>query len=75
MYSKIVFGKSHYEGGRKYCRRCEIYFSYDGVFCPCGGMALRTSPTIKRDKETMRLFQLITKEQDRIIRIIKRKKS
>jgi hypothetical protein len=30
FHSKIIFGKSHYEGGKS--RRCEIYFSYDGVF-------------------------------------------
>src|SRR5712691_3992375 len=70
LYSKIV-GKSHYEGGKKYCRRCEIYFSYDGVFCPCCGMALRMSPTNKRDKERLRQLQLREEEQDRIIRIIK----
>src|SRR6266566_8442765 len=46
LYSKIVFGKSHYAGGKKYCRRCEIYFSYDGVFCPCCGMALRMFPRL-----------------------------
>src|ERR1700716_4127453 len=43
LYSKIIFGKSHYEGGKKYCRRCEVYFFHDGSFCPCCGMALRTS--------------------------------
>src|SRR6266566_9860960 len=46
LYSKIIFGKSHYAGGKKYCRRCEIYFSYDGVFCPCCGMALRMFPRL-----------------------------
>jgi hypothetical protein len=71
LYSKIVFGKSHYEGGKKYCRRCEIYFSYDGVFSPCCGMALRMSPTNKRDKERRQLQLRREDEQDRIIRIIK----
>jgi len=71
IYSKIIFGKSHYEGGRKYCRRCEIYFSYDGVFCPCCGMALRMSPPSKRDKGRLRQLRLRREEEDRIIRIIK----
>src|SRR6266704_6578049 len=71
LYSKIVFGKSHYEGGKKYCRRCEIYFSYDDVFCPCCGMTLRMSPTSKRDKERLRQSKLRRQEQDRIIGIIK----
>ncbi|MDP9287105.1 MAG: hypothetical protein M3P08_02775 [Thermoproteota archaeon] len=73
LYSKIIFGKSHYEGGKKYCRRCEVYYCHTGVFCPCCGMALRMSPTNKRDKERLRQLQLRREEdQDRIIRIIKR---
>ena len=67
LYSKIIFGKSHYEGGKKYCRRCEIYFSYDGVFCPCCGMGLRMSPTSKRDKERLRQLKRREEEQYRII--------
>lgn len=39
MYSKIIFGRSHYEGSKKYCRRCEVYFCHNGVFCPCCGLA------------------------------------
>jgi len=71
LYSKIVFGKSHYEGGKKYCRRCEVYYCHDGVFCLCCGMALRMSPTSKRDKERLRQLRLRREEQDRMIRIIK----
>jgi hypothetical protein len=41
------------------------------VFCPCCGMALRMSPTSKRDKERLRQLQLRREEQDRTIRIIK----
>jgi hypothetical protein len=71
LYSKIIFGKSRYEGGKKYRRRCEVYYRHDGVFCTCCGMALRTSPTSKRDKERLRQLKLREEEQDRIIRIIK----
>jgi hypothetical protein len=46
-------------------------FPMMGVFCPCCGMALRMSPTSKRDKERLRQLQLRIKEEDRIIRIIK----
>jgi hypothetical protein len=49
LYSKIIFGKSRYEGGKKYCR-CEVYFYHNGVFCPYCGMALRTTATARRDK-------------------------
>jgi uncharacterized paraquat-inducible protein A len=69
---QIVFGKSHYEGGKKYCRRCEVYYCQDTVFCLRCGMALRMSPINKRDKQRLRQLQLRREEeQDRIIRIIK----
>jgi hypothetical protein len=71
LYSKIIFGKSHYDGGKKFCRRCEIYCCHDGIFCPCCAMTLRMSPTNKRDKERLRQLKLREEEQDRIIRIIK----
>src|SRR6266700_5099496 len=54
LYSKIIVGTSKYEGGKKYCRRCEIYFLHDGSFCPCCGMKLRLSPTGKKDRERLR---------------------
>jgi hypothetical protein len=69
--SRFTVGGSHYANGKKYCRRCEVYILYDGIFSPCCGMALRTSPTNKRDKERLRQLQLRIEEQDRIIRIIK----
>lgn len=69
--SKIMVGKSGYGLGKKYCRRCEVYFLHDGVFCPCCGMALRMSTTSKRDKEKLRQLKLRREEQDRIIKIIK----
>jgi len=70
--SRYTVGGSHYTNGKKYCRRCEVYILYDGIFCPCCGMALRTSPTSKRDKEKLRQSQLRREEEeDRIIRILK----
>ena len=26
IYSKIIVGQSHYSVGKRYCRRCEIFF-------------------------------------------------
>ena len=49
--SRFTAGKAHYGNGNKYCRRCEVYFFHDGIFCPCCGMALRSSPTSKKDKK------------------------
>ena len=53
IYSKIQIGKANYLIGKKYCRRCEIYLYYDGVFCPCCGMQLRTTPSNKKAKERL----------------------
>jgi hypothetical protein len=69
--SRFIVGGSHYANGKKYCRRGEVYILYDGIFCPCCGMVLGTSPTNKRDKERLRQLQLRIGEQDRIVRIIK----
>ena len=55
MYSKeIVFGKSNYFDGKKYCRRCEVYLYNNGLFCPYCGMQLRLSPSSRECKEILR---------------------
>jgi uncharacterized paraquat-inducible protein A len=55
IYSKkIVFGKSNYSVGKKYCRRCEVYMYHDRLFCPCCGMQLRLTPSNKEGKERLR---------------------
>ena len=52
--SKIIFGISQYKAGKKYCRRCEVYFSQVGKFCRCCGMTLRTSPTNRKQKDRLK---------------------
>ena len=54
IYSKIIVGQSHYSDGKKYCRRCEIYFYHEGQFCPCCGMQLRTTPIDTKYKAKIR---------------------
>lgn len=54
IYSKIQVGENIYFSGKKYCRRCEIYFYHNGVFCPCCGMQLRLTPSNKEGKERIR---------------------
>jgi hypothetical protein len=58
LHSRTIVGKSNYQAGKKYCRRCEVYLLLDDVFCPCCGMALRMSPTSRRDKDRLRQLQL-----------------
>jgi uncharacterized Zn finger protein (UPF0148 family) len=49
----------HYLAGQKYCRRCEVYMFYNkGIFCPCCGMQLRTTPTNRRGKEKLVKYRL-----------------
>jgi hypothetical protein len=67
LYSKNTVGKARYGNGNKYCRRCEVYFLHDGIFCPGYGMALGSSPTSKKDKERLRQLKLRKEEeQDRL---------
>ncbi|HET7390352.1 MAG TPA: hypothetical protein VFJ51_05975, partial [Nitrososphaeraceae archaeon] len=51
LYSKIIVGKSPYQDGKRYCRRCEVYFCQVERFCLCCGMTLRTSPAGKKLRE------------------------
>jgi predicted amidophosphoribosyltransferase len=57
--SKAITGQMNYKDGRKYCRRCEIFLVHLGNFCPCCGMALRKSPTGKKQKEKLRMSKLL----------------
>jgi hypothetical protein len=34
LHSKITVGESRYEGAKKYCTRCEVFFYHNGSFCP-----------------------------------------
>lgn len=54
LNSNTIYGQSHYDGGKKYCRRCEVYYYNQSMFCPCCGMALRRSPADRRGKERLR---------------------
>ncbi|MFL6421544.1 MAG: hypothetical protein ACJ71P_19360 [Nitrososphaeraceae archaeon] len=63
IYSKkILFGKSNYCVGKKYCRRCEVYMYYnEGMFCPCCGMQLRLTPSNREGKDRLRQERRIAK--------------
>ena len=51
---KPSFEYDQYIVGKKYCRRCEVYFYHSGLFCPCCGMQLRRTPASKNGKERLR---------------------
>jgi hypothetical protein len=35
---------------KKYCRKCEVYYYNQSIFCPCCGMALRKSSVGREGK-------------------------
>ena len=54
---------SHYESGHKRCSKCEIFLQWDGNYCPCCGINLRTRP-----KSTAGRYQLLLVRQSKKIR-------
>ena len=59
LYSKIIVGKSPYQAGMRYYRRCEVYFYQVERFCRCCGMALRTSPYGKKQNDRLIESELV----------------
>ena len=54
LKGKPSFEYNQYIDGKKYCRRCEIFLYYNGIFCPCCGMQLRRTPSNKSGKERLK---------------------
>jgi len=50
---KIKWGKQQYRyaAGQKRCNVCEIFVSWDGKYCPCCGMMLRTKPKLSKYRQ------------------------
>lgn len=40
-----------YSNGQKRCNVCEIFLNWDGNWCPCCGMSLRTRPRTSKYKQ------------------------
>lgn len=40
-----------YEAGQKRCNSCNVFMKYDGLFCPCCNLRLRTSSRYTKFKE------------------------
>ena len=53
-FKVILWGTHHYRyaSGQKRCNVCEIFLNWDGFFCPCCGMRLRTRPKISKYRQT-----------------------
>jgi hypothetical protein len=44
-----------YENGQKRCNVCEIFVNWEGIFCPCCKMLLRTRPRSVKGKMYARI--------------------
>lgn len=42
--STFTRGTRRYAEGQKRCNSCYIFMNYDGKYCPCCGIKLRTKP-------------------------------
>ena len=49
--TKFNLNGLRYANGQKRCNVCEIFVNWDGRFCPCCGMCLRTRPKISRYRQ------------------------
>jgi hypothetical protein len=49
--AKRTAQRYRYAFGQKRCNRCEMYLQWDGFWCPCCGLSLRTRPRTSKYKE------------------------
>lgn len=45
--------EGRYKNGYKRCNVCDLFITYEGLFCPCCGMRLRVKPRSKKYKEKL----------------------
>ena len=50
-----------YSTGQKRCQVCEIFLKWDGLWCPCCGYRLRTSPRNSKSEAELRARNEIDK--------------
>ncbi|MCZ6582346.1 MAG: hypothetical protein O6761_04150 [Thaumarchaeota archaeon] len=46
--------RGRYKNGHKRCQPCDIFIVYEGRFCPCCDVRLRTKPRNKKYKAKLR---------------------
>jgi len=46
----LAGSRGRYRNGQKRCMPCEVFMDFDGLFCPCCGMKLRSKPRNKAYK-------------------------
>ncbi|MGB6590541.1 MAG: hypothetical protein WBE68_03440 [Candidatus Nitrosopolaris sp.] len=56
-----------YSTGQKRCQVCEIFLKWDGLWCPCCGYRLRTSPRNSKFKAELRARKEIGKAKISVV--------
>jgi len=67
-------GSARYGGGQRRCQICEIFITWEGLWCPCCGYRLRTKPRNIKYKAKLRahadveqeLVELTVKKGDKV---------
>ena len=49
--AKSNLNRVRYSNGQKRCNVCGIFVNWDGKYCPCCGICLRTRPKISRYRQ------------------------
>ncbi|MDH3618792.1 MAG: hypothetical protein OEM89_08720 [Nitrosopumilus sp.] len=49
--AKWIAHEYRYANGQKRCNTCEIFLEWDGLWCPCCGLSLRTRPRTSKYKQ------------------------
>ena len=49
-----------YQGGYKRCKTCECWLKWEGMFCPCCGVMLRSQPYSMKAKRRLRELRKCT---------------
>ena len=49
-------GTGRYAVGQKRCQTCDMFIKWDGIWCPCCSIRLRTKPRNLKDKERQRAY-------------------
>ena len=51
--------RHRYKAGQRRCSVCEIYIKWEGRWCPCCGLTLRTKPRNTKDRQNLQEMTLV----------------
>ena len=59
-------GSTRYANGQKRCQICEIFIEWEGLWCPCCGYRLRTTPRNRAYKEKFRKARAENEDKSKV---------